>query len=283
MNKVLNKSSILNFIIFNISVIFMIYVFSFQQEKTWIAYVTYLLSTYSCIVFCIWVYKLLKKVHCRIKNHQVYQLYKNNSKMVTKMSLYLGTIMNVIYCLFKLIAGIYYQSIWFITFAVYYFLLSFMRVTLLHSVRKNDLGKDIRKEYQKLKVCGILLLLLDIILCGIIILIIHHNQSIHYAGYIIYLVALYDFYFIIRAFMDVFQYRKHTSPILTANKCIHLTVAMIAMLSLEVAMITQFGGVEDASFKVIMVSCSGFFICLINFLMSIWMIVKANRNLKIIR
>ena len=112
-----------------------------------------------------------------------------------------------------------------------------------------------------------------------IILIIHQNQIITYPGYFIYIVAMYDFYLIIIAFINVFKYRKQESPVLIASKCINLTVAMISMISLEVAMIYQFGS-NDSDFKIIMTSCTGFGVSLINSLMAIYMIYKANKYLK---
>ena len=54
---------------------------------------------------------------------------------------------------------------------------------------------------------------------------------------------------------------------------------MISMISLEVAMIYQFGS-NDSNFKLIMTSCTGFGVSLINSLMAIYMIYKANKYLK---
>ena len=72
--------------------------------------------------------------------------------------------------------------------------------------------------------------------------------------------------------------KKNKSPIISASKCVTLSVAMISILSLEVAMIYEFGE-NSVNFKVIMVSCTGFTIAIINTIMSIIMIVKANNKL----
>lgn len=109
-----------------------------------------------------------------------------------------------------------------------------------------------------------------------IILIIKQNQIITYPGYLIYIVAMYDFYLIISALVNVFKYRKKNSPILISSKCINLTVAMI---SLEVAMIYQFGS-NDSNFKLVMTSCTGFGVAIINSFMAIYMILKSYKNSK---
>ena len=152
-----------------------------------------------------------------------------------------------------------------------------MRVSLLTHVE--DLYKNSFKEYEKLKRCGIVLLLLNIVLIGMVVLILRTNQNIHYAGSVIYIVALYDFYLIILAFVNAFRYRKTNHPLLLASKGINLTVAMISILSLEVAMIERFGE-QDQSFKVMMTGSLGFTICLINSIMAFYMIIKASRYLK---
>ena len=66
---------------------------------------------------------------------------------------------------------------------------------------------------------------------------------------------------------------------LMASKCINLTVAMISMISLEVAMIYQFGS-NDSNFKLVMTSITGFCVVLINSLMSIFMIAKVSKYSK---
>lgn len=204
-------------------------------------------------------------------------MYHSHFKTVTKISIVISLILNLTYGILKLTFGIYYQSEWFITFAVYYLLLWLMRFSLIFSIKKEDFGSNLAKEYRKLKHTGIILLLLDIVLTGMIILIIHQNQTVVYPGYLIYLVALYDFILIISAFLNLLKYRKKKSPILIASKCINVTVAMISMLSLEVAMLIQFGE-DTGDFNLIMISCTGFGIALINSLMAILMIRKSIRK-----
>ena len=53
---------------------------------------------------------------------------------------------------------------------------------------------------------------------------------------------------------------------------------MISMISLEVAMISEFG--NDPSFKVRMTGILGLVVTLVNLGMSLYMIIKASRNTK---
>lgn len=259
------------------SILLLIFVFSMHLEKSVISYVAYSLSTYALILFILWFCKACKFSSDFFKETKIYQFYEEHSHTFMKGTLILSSIINFIYGVFKLITGIYYQSFWFITFAVYYLILFFMKANLIKDAKK--FGEHIKKEYQKLKNTGILLLLLNIVLVGMIVLIITKNQYFSYPGYLIYAMALYDFYLIITAILNVLKHRKNKSPIIFASKCISLTVAMISMLSLEVAMIYQFGD-HDETFKIIMTGCTGFGIAFINSVMAIVMIYKGNKGKK---
>ncbi len=276
-NSLLYPNKIIGCILFILGFGLLIYVFSFHLEDTIIAYVSYALSTYALIIFILCFCKICRFGNGLIKKNRLYKLYQENFFTVTRLNLYLTIIFNILYCIFNLSVGIYYRSFWFITFAVYYFLLGLMKILLLYNIK--DFGESKLKEYKRLKWCGIMLLLLDIVLTGMIVLILKNNQNIIYAGYIIYIVALYDFYLIISAFINAFKYRKSDSPVLLASKFINLTVAMISMLSLEVAMIYQFGN-NDLDFRRLMIGIFGGAICAINTFMAIYMIFRANRNLK---
>lgn len=276
LKKIFEPNKLIGLILFNLGVILLIYTFTNHLENTWISYIAYILSTYALIIFLIWFYKASKNFNYYIKQSKTYRIYNNNIKTFTKLTMIFSFSINLLLGLIKLILGIYYKSEWFITFAVYYIILSLMKLSLILSIRKEDFGTNLQKEYEKLKHTGIILLLLDLILFGIIILIIKQNQIISYPGHLIYLVAMYDFYLIISAFINVIKYRKNNSPILTSSKCINLTVAMISIISLEIAMIYKFGS-NDNDFKLIMTSITGLGVCLINSLMSLYMIIKSKK------
>ncbi len=282
MKKILNKlfvpGKIIGFLLFNLAFGLLIYVFSCHLERTPLAYISYLLSTYALIIFTVWFYKICEFSNNTIKKSKLYKLYKENELLITKKSLVAATILHFVYGIFKLEAGIYYMSWWFITFAIYYLILCLMKLSIVKDF-KNEIGKNLKKEYKKLKLTGIILLFLNLILSGMIVLIIKQNQQITYAGFIIYIVAMYDFYLIISAIINVIKYRQNHSPLLASTKCLNLTVAMISMISLEVAMVSEFG-TNDSAFKMIMTSIMGFVVCVINTSMSIYMIVKSNKKLK---
>lgn len=278
--KILHPNPFFGFFLFHYSVISMIYIFANGYDQQPIAYFSYPICFYTLIFFCVWFYQQIKKITSHIKQNKIYKTYKENLFIQMKLNLYTATFTNGILGILKLIAGIYYRSEWFITFAFYYLLLSGMRLLLLRDVKKDNSEQNQVKAYQRVRICAILLLAMNFILSGMIILIIVQNQVVIYPNYLIYLVALYDFYLIISAFIHVFRYRKSANPLISASKYINLTVAMISMISLETSMLTQFGKENSGEFNTIMIACSGFVVCVINSILALTMLRQATRYLK---
>ena len=116
-------------------------------------------------------------------------------------------------------------------------------------------------------------------LTGIVIFMVHHDRGFTYAGLSVYAMAAYTFYITIAAAVQLVRYRRRGSPILSAMKVINLTAALVSMLSLETAIIAQFGG-NQQEFRRIMTSLTGGAVCVAVLSMAVCMIVRANRALR---
>ena len=66
---------------------------------------------------------------------------------------------------------------------------------------------------------------------------------------------------------------------MSAAKVINLTAAVVSMLSLETAMLAQFGE-DDVKFRQIMTSATGVGVCVIVLGMAVFMIAKSTKILK---
>lgn len=62
---------------------------------------------------------------------------------------------------------------------------------------------------------------------GITILVVSKNSGFTYPGMLIYLMALYTFYAVISAVMNVIKFRKYGSPVMSAAKVIIQTTIQI--------------------------------------------------------
>lgn len=258
------------------------------NDSSVFSYLSYALSAYALIITATGITDIVKAVRKgidhlpllqKIRNIPVGERYLSDVGFRSEVSLYGGLLINLLYIAMKLFSGIWYRSVWFISLAVYYMFLAVMRFLLLHHVRKVPIGQNIASEFRRYRACGFVLLLMNQALAGIIVSIVYKNQGFSYPGLLIYAMATYAFYMIITAVINVVKFRKHGSPILSAAKVINLTAALVSMLSLETAMLAQFGG-DDSAFRQIMTASSGGVICVIVLGMAIYMIVRANRELK---
>ena len=207
--------------------------------------------------------------------------YLTDLPFKTHVSLYLSLGLNLLFVAMKMFFGVRYRSVWFGTLAVYYMMLAGMRFLLLRHVRRNAIGQELLSELRHYRLCGVILMLMNIALLGVVVLVVLDNESFHYAGYLIYVVAMYAFYNIISATRDVVKYRKYNSPVMSASKSVKLAAALVSMLSLETAMLMQFNDRADAeAFRQVMTGATGGAVCVIVLVMAVVMIVKSTRQLR---
>ncbi|MCM1055449.1 MAG: hypothetical protein NC394_08010 [Bacteroides sp.] len=194
----------------------------------------------------------------------------------TGISLYKGFFINLLYIVIKMFSGIYYRSAWFIALAVYYSLLAAMRLMLIRRVNTSDKVTELKRY----RLCGLMLLLMNQALAGIVIFMVHRSKGFDYPGILIYAMAMYSFYAVITAVVKVVKTRRHDSPILSAAKAIDLVAAMVSLLSLETAMLARFGENDNPYFRRAMTGATGGAVCTVVVAMAVFMTVKANRQLK---
>lgn len=271
------------------SYVLVIYVLVKGLEHEIISYIAYLLSAYAAIITVTGIAGIVHLVRQGIKNHPfvkkafsipVIEKYFKEVMFRTETSLYQGLFINLLYVVMKFCSGIYYRSVWFISLSFYYLLLAAMRSSLLHYVRSRK--EDKVSECRRYRLCGIILLFMNQALTVVVAIAVKQNKGFEYSGLLIYAMALYAFYSIITAVINVVKFRKYGSLIVSAAKVINLTAALVSMLSLETAMIAQFGG-DDSVFRQVMTSATGAGVCLIVLGMAVYMIIRANKILKNIK
>ena len=216
----------------------------------------------------------------KIYNTKYGKRYIEDVHFRTELSLYFGLFVNFLYIAMKLFSGIYYRSVWFIALAGYYILLAVMRFILLHKGKNRTEKISEISEIKRYRMCGIILLVMNQALAGIVIFMVNQNKGFDYPGLLIYAMAVYSFYSIIIAVVNLVKFRKHGSPLLSAAKVINLVAAMVSILSLETAMLAQFGGDDDPLFRKVMTGATGGGVCTIVIGIAIFMIWRSAKLMK---
>ena len=258
-------------------------------------YLSYICSAYALIItitcFPHFI-AYIKSAKRYINEHSLMKKLKNTSiggrffsdvRFRTEISLYQGLFINLLYIGVKMFSGIYYNSVWFISLAVYYMLLVVMRLLLLRRGKRKTGKTTMEIEIHRYRLCGMMLLIMNQALAGIVVFMVHQNKGFYYPGVLIYAMALYSFYSVITAVIKLVRFRKHGSPVLSAAKVINLVAAMVSILSLETAMVAQFGGNDDQFFRKAMTAATGGGVCTIVIGMAIFMIWKSTKQMKKLR
>ncbi|MGN0633222.1 MAG: hypothetical protein ACI4JW_05055 [Oscillospiraceae bacterium] len=193
---------------------------------------------------------------------------------------YMSLIINSLYAIVQLVSSIIYHSFWFGALAVYHILLAVMRFLLLRPDRSGTFRRDYKTELCRYRLCGVVLLLMTPVFASILIIVIHKNSHAEYAGFLIYLAAIYAFSKIVVAIKNVIKFRKCGSPVLSAAKIISLIAAMISTLTLETAIISRYGSMENPVFYQGMIGTFGGAVCVFVLITAIFMIVRANERMK---
>ena len=265
-----------------------VFVMLYIQEDGALSYISYCLSAYAVIITSTGITKIIKTVRCgaeelfivkKIRSNPVGDRYLRDAAFRSEVSLHGGLAVNILYVALNLYSGVRYRSAWFITLAFYYAFLSVMRTLLITHIHHTAVGQDIPAEFRRYRMCGIILLLMNQTFAGIVIYIVNQNRGFSYSGLLIYAMAAYTFYITITAVVNVIKYRKRGSPVLSAAKAVNLTAALVSMLSLETAMIAQFGA-DEPGFRRIMTAASGGTVCVVVLGMAVYMIIRSTRQLK---
>lgn len=264
----------------------LIFVFVKEYQSMWFAYPIYAFSAYTSTISCILLFRLYKYVRQNIDEIMnrvpLVRRYFRDITFNMHVSLYRSVVLNVLYAVMKFAFSVYYRSVWFGTLAVYYLLLAVVRFALLHHANRSTFGANMKSEWKRYRMCGGILLLINLALVGVVIMVTLENKGFEYTGYLIYIMAMYSFYSTISAVVSVFKYRKYNSPVISAAKVLQLATAMVSMLSLETAMLAQFGTSESDKLHNIMTGSTGGGVCAVILSIAVYMIFHSNKKLKAI-
>lgn len=256
------------------------YAFVVEGGEGIVSYGAFAFSAYMTVVVCACLPRLIRETIALAHRIPWLHRYLTDAPFRMHVSLYLSLGINMLYAVMKLLMGAYYRSVWFGTLGVYYALLTALRFMLLGHVRRSVPGRALVSELKRFRLCGAVLIPMTIALTGVVILVIDRNEGFQYAGYLIYVAAMYAFYAVISAAVNLVKYRRYQSPVMSAAKAVSLASALVSVFALETAMLSQFGQERDPLFRRIMTSATGAGVCAFILGMAAVMIIHAIRRLK---
>lgn len=263
----------------------LIFIFATDRTESTVAYPIYGLSAYSLVIWIISAPRLLREIKTGIMNSKAIKKiadtkiggrYLSDMAFRGSVGIYQGMAVNFLYLLFRVIAGIRYASVWFISMAAYYLVLGALRSYLIFCYRRRK-KYGLSHEYRCYRRTAWFLFLLNIPMGGMIILMIRTNAGYAYPGYVIYLSALYTFYTMILSVINLAKFRKIGSPILSAAKVLNFVASMMSILGLQTAMISQFSE-RDTNFRRLMNTITGGSVYGIVIIIAVYMLIYSAKK-----
>ena len=180
--------------------------------------------------------------------------------------------------------GFWHHTFWFYSLAGYYLSLAAMRVFLVRHTSKHNPGEKMLMELKKYRVCGIVFLIMNLALALMIFFMVYFNRTFHHHEITTIALAAYTFTSLTLAIIGTVKYRKYNSPVYSASKAISLASACVSMLTLESTMLTTFGdGTLSMTERRVFLGVSGGAISVCIIAMAVYMIVQANKKMKILK
>ena len=266
-----------------LSIVGLLYAFVYPNANMVFSYFAYTISAYSLILVCVKIPIVIRWIQNKLYKNKYTAMYLTKREFRQYMSLRMGFCMNVCYAFLKLWLGVYYRSVWIITIGFYYIVISSMRFLIIRGEKKiQTYNNKMSERLYALKVyrfTGMLMFILNIAVTGLVILMIVENKSYTYPGFLIYASAAYAFYCFVVAVINMRRYRKLENPSLSAAKMLSFCCALMSILALQTAMISTFGS-GSVFFARYMNSFTGTIVCAVIFGMAIYMVKKANKEMR---
>ncbi len=260
----------------------LIFVFEARLAPGLAVSLVYAMSAYSLTIWIVAVPRAVSAIRAvrssnpllrRIADSTFGKQYLHSLAFRGRVNVYQGMVMNFLYVIFRIAAGIRYASWWFLSIAIYYLVLGGLRAYLVFCFRHRSRNQEIRCYRQTAR----LLFLLNIPMGGMILLMIVTNSGYSYPGSILYLSALYTFYSITISILNLVKFRQVGSPILSAAKVLNFISAMMSILGLQTAMIAQFSA-SDERFRRMMNTITGGFVYITVLVLAVYMLRRAKKE-----
>ncbi len=273
--KLWHPHPVLTLLLCLLSAAALVWIFASGREECFPAYPVYVLSAYSLTVSSVGIPSLIRWIKGTVlENRWVKPLVESPEKLFL-LDLFREEIINLGYGIFKTISGLLLGTAWVWADGLYNLVQGIIQLGQITLHRKH---LPLEKQWKSYRAAGWMILVLHLTMTGLVFMMIHQGQAEEYPGYMIFATAAFAFYKLISSFIDVARDRKHRSPVDSSVYLLDLTQALFALFSLQAAMLHAFdNGTVDAK---LMNSLTGGAVCLLVMGTGIYMIRRANRELK---
>lgn len=233
----------------------------------------------------LWKTKVIQRFCWEIAQKNRYTaIIANDTDARVLVTSFFSTIWKLFIVSAKILIGLYFSSYWFTLLAIYDIVLFIARAVLIAYGRKAVSEADPKNRYLKslgvYRLSGIFIFLIALVLLFVVLMIVRDGEGFTYKGILIYIVALYDLFRLVRAIMYIMRTRKRMSPIVNAIRYFGLSSSVISILSLQTACLAAFGGALSVVEKQQLNMATGIISCGLLLFVSVLIIFKSWRHVK---
>ena len=241
--------------------------FHISHSAAWLLWAAVMVWTiYTASVMIYWLMKSRKMQ----EEIELIELLQKKS-----VALSLSWILNMTFFLYYLIVALVYESPWFGTLAFFYISLSVGRMVLLTESRFKR--PNIRSQWRSYMTCGYLMMAMMVALIIMAVMVVEDHYSMSYPGHTIWAAGIFALYLTVSALHGYFTTKKWRSPMLSAERVIAMSAALLGLYSFQTAMLGRTGS-DDMTVRFWNIT-TGVLISIIMLAISLYMIVHGGRML----
>lgn len=246
-----------------------------------LAYVSYALSAYTLVIWCIRIPSIVVFIQGMKEENKYVRRWLTDTHLRVTVSLYGSLLWNTAYAAFQLLLGITNHSAWFYSLAGYYICLAVMRFFLLRYTRRYMPGERAKEELRRFRACGVVFLIMNLALSGMIFFMVFFDRTVRHHEITTIATAAYTFITLALAIRNVIKYSKYGSPVYTAAKVISFAAACVSMLTLESSMLSTFqSGTMTVVQRRALLGFTGGIVSTLIIGMAVYMISQGTKKLK---
>ena len=141
------------FLMFNITLVVLLYIFLNQLEDSVPASCFYAVAFYTLVIVCARIPRIVKKVQNVLHSNKYTHRYLTDEKLRRDFSIYKGLIINIFFAIFKIVLGVIYNTPWLYAMAGYNTMLSLMRFVVVFRTREKGLSREEQDKYDEKALC----------------------------------------------------------------------------------------------------------------------------------
>ena len=259
-------------------------IFSRGMESSPAAYAVYTLSFYTLLILSLTVWRNSPRWHSRVREivygNTYIRQYVTDAVFKTQINLACSLALDVLYAGVNILLAVFFSTNWFAIFAGYYAVLSCLRILLFQNLFWKRKRENPLRELKRARFCSGILLTVNLVLSALVLMMLYRPHEFGDMGLLIYVAALYTFSALAVSITGLIRFRKYKSPVLSVSRVINLTAALVSLLILETAMLSQFGGDMPLSMQNIFIAATGAGISIVIIVTALYMILRTTRMLR---